>query len=121
MIDAVFLRLAAELERETVQLAAAEAQRDQAERKKRRERLLEQLEGITPTEVGGARVFEIGTDRRDEPMSAVACANGCGASFLLTPRAPAAICGCDILHWAEPYFDGPVRQELLNVVTYPPR
>lgn len=120
VIDQLFARLRDELEREAIQLAAQEQQRVEEALSRRRVELLERLEGIEPRVLGGARVFELADDARDEPAAAVGCAGGCGASFQLTPRAPAAICGCGVLHWAEPFYDASVRRELLNVVSYPP-
>jgi hypothetical protein len=81
-------------------------------------RLLQELEGVTPRIEGGAPLFAIGADLRDEPAAAVACAAGCGASFTLTPRTPAAVCGCGTVHWGELFYDASQRREVLNIVSY---
>jgi hypothetical protein len=120
VIDVLFTSLAAELEREAVELSALETEVERAEKRSRRGELLRQLDRITPREVGGARVYDMDSKARDEPASQVGCANGCGATFRLSPRTPAAICGCDILHWAELSYDGSLQREFLNVLSYPP-
>lgn len=120
VIDALFASYAAELEREAMRFATDEAKRERADNRIRRVELLRRLEGVTPREIGGTRLFDIGFELLDEPVSQVACANGCGATFRLSPRTPASICGCDVLHWAEPIYDGSLQRDLLNVMSYPP-
>jgi hypothetical protein len=119
VIDRLFERLAAELEREATQASMDEQEREKAALSERRAELLARLRGIEPVVVHGGQVFEVGDDSRDEPASAVGCAGGCRATFRLTPRTPAAICSCGTLHWGEPFYDGSLRRELLRVASYP--
>jgi hypothetical protein len=119
VIDHLFARLAEDLEREAIRLGAQERQGAEEAAIQRRVELLRRLDGVKPRIEGGARVFDLGDDPRDEPAAGVSCAGGCRASFRLTPRTQAAICGCGTLYWAELFYDASLRREQLGVVGHP--
>jgi len=123
-MDRLFARVRAELWQQAEARRAADSAEDMRRRKAGRRELLPELqrEAYERVESGGVVQFQVRGSSQEalaEPGSATVCC-GCQATFMLNVARPAALCKCEILYHATPYFDGELGREMLKVRDYPP-